>query len=202
MNNKHVKTQGQLFNKKALSIGFGILCLAVGGYLLLILFSARFAAPFANNGGVDSASISDEHKNWLIIPKIGVRITYEAGGAEVLENHAWWRHSDRGRPGQGNFILSAHRFRIGWTPAQTSINSPFYNIHKLDVGDEILIWHGREDYKYEISKKYRVEPYAIEIEAPSEEHKLTLYSCSFGGEQDGRDVIEATLLKRVANETL
>lgn len=50
-------------------------------------------------------------------------------------------------------------------------------------------------YQYEITKKYEVKPTQIEIEASSNEAKLTLYTCTLQGENDGREVFEAKLLK-------
>ena len=93
----------------------------------------------------------------------------------------------------GNFILSAHRFKIGLTPSQTKYNSPFYNIDLVVVGDPIRIFYDGRWYDYEVTKKFAVKPNDTYIEAPSSEAKLTLYSCTLAGSNDGRDVIEAKL---------
>ena len=109
-----------------------------------------------------------------------------------MENGAWWRAPDSGNPKDGgNFVLSAHRFIMGLTPQQTLRKSPFYNIDKLVVGDEITIDYEGERYVYQISKIFAVKPEAIEIENRTDEPQLTLYSCTLGGASDGREVIIA-----------
>ena len=52
-------------------------------------------------------------------------------------------------------------------------------------------------YAYEITKIFNVEPTQTEIEAPSSEAKITLYSCELGGSETGRVVIIGKLLGQV-----
>jgi len=115
-----------------------------------------------------------------------------------LESGAWHRFPERGNPEiGGNFILSAHRFELGWSPQQTRQKSPFYNINRINQGDTIYIDFKAKRYTYEVKRRYQVSPDALSIEAPSTEAKLTLYSysCTLKGSQDGRDVIEAVIVE-------
>lgn len=133
-------------------------------------------------------------ENRLYIPKIDVNVPYASGGVEALENGAWWRHPQNGDPVKGgNFILSAHRFIMGLTPQQTQRKSPFYNINKLTVNDEFIVDYEGKRYTYVIKEIFAVKPDAIEIEAPTEDDRLTLYSCTLGGANDGREVFIAKL---------
>ena len=135
-------------------------------------------------------------ENRLYIPKIDINLPYSTGGAETMERGAWWRKPENGSPKDGgNFVLSAHRFIMGLTPQQTLRKSPFYNIDKLTVGDEIIIDYNGVRYNYVISEKQSVKPDAIEIEQRTDQPQLTLYSCTLGGANDGRDVIIAKLKK-------
>lgn len=135
-------------------------------------------------------------ENRLYIPKIDINLPYASGGAEVMEHGAWWRKPENGNPKDGgNFVLSAHRFIMGLTPQQTLRKSPFYNIDKLTVGDEIVIDYDGTRYIYVISEKRSVKPEAIEIEQRTDQPQLTLYSCTLGGANDGRDVLIAKLKK-------
>ncbi len=135
-------------------------------------------------------------ENRLYIPKIDINLPYSTGGAEIMEHGAWWRKPENGNPKDGgNFVLSAHRFIMGLTPQQTLRKSPFYNIDKLTVGDEIIIDYNGVRYNYVISEKQSVKPDAVEIEQLTDEPQLTLYSCTLGGANDGRDVIIAKLKK-------
>ena len=135
-------------------------------------------------------------ENRLYIPKIDINLPYSTGGAETMERGAWWRKPENGNPKDGgNFVLSAHRFIMGLTPQQTLRKSPFYNIDKLTVGDEIIIDYSGVRYNYIISEKQSVKPDAVEIEQHTDQPQLTLYSCTLGGANDGRDVIIAKLKK-------
>ena len=135
-------------------------------------------------------------ENRLYIPKIDINLPYASGGAETMEHGAWWRKPENGNPKDGgNFVLSAHRFIMGLTPQQTLRKSPFYNIDELTVGDEIVIDYDGTRYIYVISEKRSVKPEAIEIEQRTDQPQLTLYSCTLGGANDGRDVLIAKLKK-------
>jgi sortase A len=162
---------------------------ASGLYLLVLTF-----APAVNVPGITQPTVTatENDTNRVVIEKIGVDIPFHTGGAEALEKGAWHRFPERGDPEKGgNFIVSAHRFELGLTPQQTRARSPFYSLDKLEIGDKITVKFNNLTYTYQIEQKYDVERTAVEIEAPSEAHKLTMYSCSLKGEKDGRIVIEA-----------
>jgi LPXTG-site transpeptidase (sortase) family protein len=166
-------------------------------YLLSLLSAPRFVAGYGilseNIRTIEPANIPlGEHQ--IIIPKIGVNIDFLTGDDRILEKAAWHRLPEQGNPEiGGNFIISAHRFNIGWTPEKTRQKSPFYNINQLDPGDVIYVDFKGTRYTYEVNKRYTVKPDAMSVESPSDEAKLTLYSCTFKGARDGREVIEAML---------
>lgn len=136
--------------------------------------------------------------NRVIIPKIGVNIPYDKGAAS-LDRGAEWRYPERGNPEKGgNFIIAAHRFSIQPTPQGTIEKSPFYHIDKLAVGDKIVIDYIGTRYGYEIEKIFTVKPTQVEIEAPSTDAKLTLYTCELDGSDAGRVVVVAKPLGKVA----
>lgn len=131
--------------------------------------------------------------NRVLISKIGVDVPLGSEGEAALDRGAWHRHPQRGSPASGgNFIVSAHRFELGLTPGDTVRKSPFYHLDKLNIGDEIVVDFGGQRYRYAIRERQTVKPSQVEIEAPSAEAKLTLYSCTLRGESDGRDVLIAT----------
>ena len=178
-------------------IAISIILLVFGVYLLINTLSPLLMAPTINPSSNTTTKLiaSTEDKiteNRLYIPKININLPYSTGGETVMENGAWWRAPDSGNPKDGgNFVLSAHRFIMGLTPQQTLRKSPFYNIDKLVVGDEITIDYEGERYVYQISKIFAVKPDAIEIENRTDQPQLTLYSCTLGGASDGREVIIA-----------
>lgn len=143
------------------------------------------------------ASTIQQGENQIIIPKIGVQVPLKQGNAAVMNENAWHRHPERGNPKVGgNFIVSAHRFNLGWTPQHTKAKSPFYHIDKLLPGDEIIVDFDGSRFIYQVTKKYTVEPNALYIEDKTALHRLTLYSCTTKGSDDGRDVVEATLKEK------
>ena len=176
--------------------------LLIGGlYTLVIAISPFISSQTINpkNNSTTQLISKTENKtteNRLYIPKIDINLPYAAGGPEVMEHGAWWRKPENGNPKDGgNFVLSAHRFIMGLTPQQTLRKSPFYNIDKLMVGDEMVVDYNGARYIYAISEKRSVKPEAIEIEQRTDQPQLTLYSCTLGGANDGRDVLIAKLKK-------
>ncbi len=171
------------------SLLIAVVLFSAGAYLLLLTFSPAINVP--GLGTPQTTAVAND-VNRVVIEKIDVDIPFHTGGPEALEKGAWHRFPERGDPVQGgNFILSAHRFQLGMTPQQTRAKSPFYKLDQLETGDKITITFNKKTYTYEVTDKYDVERTAVEIEAPSDAHKLTLYSCSLKGEKDGRIVIEA-----------
>lgn len=190
------KRRGGKFAK--LRRGFLLLisiCLMVAGSYLTYLLLTPKLPILAGKSEIDLNTADDaaDTRDRIQIEKINLEVPFFTGGPEELDKGSWHRYPDRGDPEQGgNFILSAHRFSMGTTPAETKKRSPFYNLEKLNEGDTMRIFFRGKWYSYTVTKKYNVKPNATEIEAPSETSKLTLYSCSLGGAADGRIVIEAT----------
>ncbi len=190
------KFSPKLKSKKVYSLAFALVLIVLGAYGLVLTVSPSLpvikADPFTQNQVEAIEKTGDK----IIIPKVGVNISFASGGQETLEKGAWWRYPERGNPVDGgNFILSAHRFSLGLTPGQTRTKSPFYNIDKLNIGDEIIIDYKDKRYEYSITDKFRVSPDRIDIESASQDAKLTLYSCTLKGAQDGREVLIAKLMQ-------
>ena len=130
--------------------------------------------------------------NTVYIPKIGVDVEIVEGEDEsALLRGAWHRRPENGNPKNGgNFVVSAHRFNLGYTPAGTLKKSPFYNIDKLEVGDTITVDYNKKRYDYTINRLYSVQPEQVSIENRTEANTLTLYSCTLRGSV-ARDVVVA-----------
>lgn len=175
--------------------------LAGGIYLLLLVLTPKIPVLYPvseiNVKSLPAPAISQDR---IYIPKIGVNVALATGGAEALDKGAWHRFPERGDPVKGsNFIVSAHRFSIGLTPGETRVKSPFYHVDKLAVGDQILVDFNGKRYGYEITKRFPVKPTQTEIETETDEARMTLYTCTFKGENDGRDVFYAKPLGEVIN---
>jgi sortase A len=178
----------------------------VTGLYLLLLAAAPWLPSTAILGtqAIDvtaelSGTTPGERGNRLYIPQINIDVTIEEGtDISVLDKGAWHRQPHNGNPEKGgNFVVSAHRFSLGWTPQQTRAKSPLYQIDKLQVGDEFFVDWNNARYAYRVARTYDVPKTAVEIEGPSKEAKLTLYSCDLRGESAGRVVVEAVPLGKV-----
>lgn len=197
-----IKTRKQYMRGSRL-IGLIAVLLMGSGVYLLSLVAAPTVAPLIAMKPIDVNALPTPQKseNRVIIPKIGVNIAFAPGEA-ALDRGAQWRYPERGNPEKGgNFIIAAHRFSIQPTPQSTIEKSPFYNIDKLVVSDKIVIDYDGARYGYEVEKVFDVKPNQIEIEAPSKESKLTLYSCELGGADAGRIVYVAKPLGLIALES-
>ncbi len=114
----------------------------------------------------------------LIIPKIGVDMPIvidEKNETRGLAQGAW-QIPGTAVPGEeggyGNIVLSAHRYLY------TSGPRTFFNLDKLEAGDEISIeWLGKT-YVYVVDGSAVVPPTAVEILNPSAEPRLTLFTCT------------------------
>jgi sortase A len=169
---------------------------------MLSLISAPIIMPVISEQArsIDPADLESPRTgdNRIIIPKIGVNIPYGTNGDVSLDSGALWRYPDRGSPETGgNFIVAAHRFTLAATPAQTAVKSPFYHIDKLDIGDEIVVDYDGKRYGYTVATIADVPPDGVEVEAPSDTAKLTLYSCSLEGPEADRIVLTGSPMGEV-----
>lgn len=203
---KYVYHEGIQKDKKRSKIWWGVPVFGIvaGSYLLINTFAPTISTPFDAPADATAKKLTAQKpvytENRLYIPQINVDIAIVKGDTEaVLELGAWNRMPENGNPIEGgNYVLSAHRFNLGWTPTQTKIKSPFYRIDKLVEGDQIYVDYEGVRYAYSITKRYSVDRTATEIEQRSDESKLTLYSCDLRGEKAGREVIEATPIGTIA----
>lgn len=172
--------------------------LAAGLYVIFVAFAPALGSPMITGRAADATKklLQDtpgSHGDRLYIPQINVDVSVVQGTDEsALEKGAWHRKPENGNPRDGgNFVLSAHRFVMSFTPQGTAVKSPFYHIDKLKLGDILTVDYDGKRYDYEITRMYTVKPTDIGIEDRSPDAKMTLYSCTLSGEKDGREVIEA-----------
>lgn len=169
-----------------------------GLYLLLLVMTPNISPVLYPVKEIDLKSLGEPKGDRIVIPKVGINVEFRPGGPEILNDYAWHRYPERGDPVKGgNFIVSAHRFEIGLTPGETMRKSPFYHVEKVNIGDQVIIDYKGKRYGYEITEKKEVKPNQVEIENPSDTAKLTIYTCTLGGENDGRQVFIAKPLGEI-----
>lgn len=128
-------------------------------------------------------------ENRLFIPKIRLNAPIVEGldGNAAMDRGAWLMPQGvRPDAVSGNIVISGHRFK--YLPPN---NITFYLFHKLEPGDGVkLVWDGI-DYDYIIREKKIVEKTDLSILRPSDEKRLTLFTCEPIFSQEKRLVLVA-----------
>jgi len=190
-------------SRKAI-VGFSGISLIAGAYLLVNSLSPMVPDYGAGKALAERLTVSQPfvEENRLYVPKLGIDTPIvEIGDDETaaLEKGAIHRSPSSGNPLEGgNFVLAAHRFNLGLTPAQTRAKSPFYFINEMKEGDQVYLDYKGVRYAYEVTGHKKVAEDDVYIEDKTSSPQLTLYSCDLRGARAGREVIVAEPLGKVA----
>lgn len=126
--------------------------------------------------------------NRLIIPKIDLDQHIFEGTSPYTVNKGVWIRPNASRPDIGsNTVMVAHRLTY------TDPRGPFYFLNKLAVGDEIAVTWQQKVYHYKVESIKVVSPTDVEVEAPTKQSVLTLYTCTPLWTLSSRLVIRAGL---------
>jgi sortase A len=80
----------------------------------------------------------------------------------------------------GNTVLAGHSERAR---GEADI---FYNLHRVAVGDHIIITSEDATYRYEVQRIFSVDPRDLSVLYPSGAEQLTLITCDLTSfEEDG-----------------
>lgn len=96
--------------------------------------------------------------------------------ALVVEGDDWEQlkkgvghHLGTANPGErGNMVLSGHDDVYG---------EVFRYLHKVELGDEILVYSGSHVFRYVVTQKRIIEPTQVSVMYPTSEPTLTLITC-------------------------
>ncbi len=129
-------------------------------------------------------------ENTLLIDKIGVNgIVYSGTSVSTLEKGIWHRPKSSTPDKGGNTVLVAHRFLY------TSGPNTFYHLDKLKVDDRfVLYWEGKK-YIYQVSEVKTVPALAYDIEYPTKDPIVTLWTCTPLFTATNRLVVRANLIE-------
>lgn len=198
-----------LSNTKYANIIFAILFL-IGLYLVIYPFVPAVLYKFLYEGkNYDLSHFVSVNQNGdgetpelngnrIIIPKIGVDMPIVEGESAKALDLGVWHRPNTGSPGNGNMVLTGHRVGYAFLPQDIKASTSFYNLDKLEDGDEVYVfWYG-EQYEYKITDHEVVEPSAVGIEARTEEERLTMYTCHPLGSNSKRLVYYAEPVKNQA----
>lgn len=141
-------------------------------YLPEIQYRLYQSTPSAS---ADTHVLSSEpvvHERRVMIPKIGVNTKILEGGDLGVLDHEEGVWHQKGELGKDNYVLAGHRFR--YLPPNTST---FYNLDKLTNGDVIAIDVDGKRTTYEVKQVRVVDASEVSVIAPTEQPRLTLYTC-------------------------
>jgi LPXTG-site transpeptidase (sortase) family protein len=161
----------------------------------LYFYIKKFSTdPPAYSGklAADSGQTSDKKPegNRLVIPSILLDEEVHDGPTTATLREGVWRRPNTATPDvASNTVMAGHVFTYS-TPTGV-----FYNLGKVNVGDKLAVYWNGSEYLYEVFDKSTVPANAVEVEAPTKEARLTLYTCTPLWNPVNRLIITATLLE-------
>jgi sortase A len=135
---------------------------------------APYAGELARSLGAETNSVESKipDENRLVIPAISLNEKIYEGESENTVNYGVWRRPKTSKPDLGgNTVLVGHRFTYK-NPAV------FYHLDKVKAGDRFAVYWNKKELLYEVTELKVVPATAIEIEKPTEDDKLTIYTCT------------------------
>lgn len=155
----------------------------------LVTPRTSMAAP----ADVSTVVIPIPESNMLSIPEIGVYAPIvEGNSSEALERGVWHRPKTGTPDIGGNTVLVGHRFLY------TSGAHTLYHLDKVKVGDELQVFWLGQRYAYIVDAILVASPTAVEIEQPTSQPTLTIYTCTPLFTVDKRLVVRAHLASQDA----
>jgi LPXTG-site transpeptidase (sortase) family protein len=134
-----------------------------------------FKQPQYVSAALNNQSAAELPKdNRLAIPSIGLNKPILDGQTFDTVNKGLWHRPNIGSPDKGgNTVIVGHRFMYFG-----DANQEFYNLDKVNIGDDIVIFWGQKSFKYSVVDKRIVAPTETSVEQQTKDAKLTLYTCT------------------------
>lgn len=124
----------------------------------------------------------------LLIPSMVFDEPIHEGRTMAVLRQGLWRLPYSSTPDKGsNTVIVGHRFTY------TNPRGTLYHLDKVRIGDALaVLWHGKR-YRYTVREVKQVTPDHTEVEAPSKDSRLTIYTCTPLFNPKDRLVVVATL---------
>jgi sortase A len=134
--------------------------------------SIPYSGELARSTGVEVAQAPPK-ENRIVVPSIQLdEPIIEANSIAAIKDGGTWRRPASSDPTQGsNTVIVGHRF-------YGSNTSTFYHLDKVLSGQKLAVYWDGVEYVYEVVETKVVEADSIEIEAPTADERLTLYTCT------------------------
>ena len=164
-----------------------------GVYLIIAPFLPQITFKISNIVDMPSKTINtqkiDRNTNQLYIPSVKLTKPILDGDSPKTVNRGIWRVPTGSSPArESNTVLVGHRF---------SYKNPsvFYHLDKVEHGDTIYVSWNKKIYVYKVDQIRTVTPDTTSVEDPSDEPKLTIYTCTPLWSTSHRLVIQSKLDK-------
>ncbi len=133
--------------------------------------SAPYIGALADDIG-STTTTQRPQKNRLVIPSIQVNEPIlEGNNIGVINHGGTWRRPNTTNPTENNnTVIVGHRY-FG------NNVSTFYHLDKVKVGQKLALYWDGEEILYEVVENKVVDANAVEIEGPTTEKQLTIYTC-------------------------
>lgn len=129
-------------------------------------------ANASTNGDKENKPIPNENR--LVMPSISLNEEIKEGSSiSVIDDGSVWRRPNTSvDPLIGNMVVVGHRFTY------SNPSGSFYNLDKINVGDTLALYWSKKEYIYKVEQIKVVEASNTEIESPTTDNRLTLYTCT------------------------
>ena len=130
--------------------------------------------------------------NRIILPRLGKNVPIVGVAEEKLLLRDWTglendiqgalrngvvHYPGTPQPNQsGNFVLTGHSSYFPWDPGR--FKDVFAVLHNVVVGDEILVYHDMQKYRYKVEESFTITPDQISVLGDSGDNRLTLITCT------------------------
>ncbi len=133
---------------------------------------------------------ADMSHDGLVIPRMMLDTPLVEGPEKDsfnLLNKGAWRVPFASTPDKGgNTVIAGHRF------SYTGPRGIFYYMNQLRAGDEIGLWYKGKLYLYSVASSRTVKATEVSVQQPTDDARLTLYTCTPLWNPTDRLVIVAT----------
>lgn len=135
--------------------------------------------------------ILEELNTSISIPNILIEGGIFQGTDAYTMDKGFWHFPSSTYPGhKGNFVVIGHRF-MNIPPAKDT----FYNLDKVNIGDEVKVKHNEGEYTYIVTETKIVEANDVSVVKESDDYRLTLITCTPLWTSEKRLVVIAKLDK-------